>query len=236
MSWDDRARARWCRPLRAPDLWPPPRHFATLLTLLRHALVRRQTDGATPLFSAAKEGHLDVVKELVQAGANKDAATVRLPSPLAPTAADPLARLAAAGEALEARESAVGLAVGGGSGGLSYQPACWSARFLVRELVRVCARHRTAHGARPWYSSPPEGEGVGVVGSERVSGEVRQLGREGKGALVPAAACARSLAADRRRLATQPSCSRVCATRSCGGRRTGRRRFSSRRKMAIWTW
>ena len=132
---------------------PPPRRFAALLTPLRHALVRRQTDGETAVYIAAANGHLDVVKELVRAGANKDAARVRLPSPLAPTAADPLARLAAAGEALEARESAVGLAVGGGSGGLSYQPACWSASLLVRELVRVCAGHRTAHGASPWYSS-----------------------------------------------------------------------------------
>ena len=106
---------------------PPPRRFAALLTPLRYALVRRQTGGRTPIFVAAQEGHLDVVKELVRAGANKDAATVRLPSPLAPTAADPLARLAAAGEALEARESAVGLAVGGGSGGLSYHLACWPA-------------------------------------------------------------------------------------------------------------
>ena len=62
-------------------------------------------DGETPVYVAARKGHLDVVKELVRAGANKEAAKVRLPSPLAPTAADALARLAAAGEALEARQS-----------------------------------------------------------------------------------------------------------------------------------
>ena len=118
-----------------------------MLTPLRHALVRRQTDGATPVYVAAEHGHLDVVKELVRAGANKDAAAVRLASPLAPTAADPLARLAAAGEALEARESAVGLAVGGGSGGLTYHLACWSASVLVGELVRY-AQGIVLHTAR----------------------------------------------------------------------------------------